>query len=177
MEKRYIFLLCAILVIVAAGVVQKVWWDKTEGARKDLAIDNQLPIGDSINNNQTNNMPENSNNESNNNTKSSELKIETLNEGTGAVAKVGDKATVQYTGTLTDGTKFDSSLDRGQPFEFVLGQGQVIAGWEQGILGMKVGEKRKLTIPSELGYGLSGYGGVIPPNATLIFEVELLKIN
>ncbi|MDD5146165.1 MAG: FKBP-type peptidyl-prolyl cis-trans isomerase [Candidatus Pacebacteria bacterium] len=177
MGKRHIFLLSAILVIVAAGVVQKVWWDKTEGARKDLSLDSQLPIGDSINNNQTNNMSENSNNESNNNTKNSGLKIETLKEGTGTAVKVGDKVSVQYTGTLTDGTKFDSSLDRGQPFEFVLGQGQVIAGWEQGILGMKVGEKRKLTIPPALGYGPKGAGGVIPPNATLIFEVELLKIN
>lgn len=108
----------------------------------------------------------------------SELKIETLKEGTGEGAKNGDLVTVNYTGTLENGTKFDSSLNPGRsPFQFTLGQNMVIQGWELGILGMKVGEKRKLTIPAELGYGASGAGGVIPPNATLIFEVDLLKIN
>jgi len=107
----------------------------------------------------------------------SNLKIETLVEGNGEGAKVGDMITVHYTGTLSDGTKFDSSVDRGQPFAFPLGQGSVIEGWEKGILGMKVGEKRHLTIPPELGYGTQGAAPIIPPNATLIFEVELLKIN
>jgi FKBP-type peptidyl-prolyl cis-trans isomerase len=97
--------------------------------------------------------------------------------GTGPAAKSGDSVTVDYTGWLTDGTKFDSSLDRNQPFTFVLGQQRVIAGWDQGVAGMQVGGKRKLTIPPELGYGARGAGGVIPPNATLVFEVELLKIN
>lgn len=105
------------------------------------------------------------------------MKIETLKEGAGVEAKNGDTVTVHYTGTLENGTKFDSSLDRGTPFSFTLGTGEVIRGWDLGVLGMKVGEKRKLTIPSELGYGSQGAGGVIPPNATLIFEVELLGIN
>lgn len=105
------------------------------------------------------------------------LKIETLKDGAGAGAKAGNTVFVHYTGTLTDGRKFDSSLDRGQPFSFQLGAGQVIKGWEEGILGMRVGEKRKLTIPPELGYGERGAGGLIPPNATLIFEVEMLEIK
>ena len=105
------------------------------------------------------------------------VKIETLQQGSGEAAKTGDLVTVHYTGTLENGTKFDSSLDRGTPLDFTLGENRVIQGWELGVLGMKVGEKRKLTIPSELGYGSQGAGEVIPPNATLIFEVELLKIN
>ena len=105
------------------------------------------------------------------------MKIEILQEGSGEASKNGDKVTVHYTGTLKNGTKFDSSLDRGTPFSFTLGQNRVIQGWELGVLGMKVGEKRKLTIPPELGYGSQGAGERIPPNATLIFQVELLKIN
>lgn len=103
--------------------------------------------------------------------------IDILKEGTGPAAKNGDTISVHYTGTLEDGTKFDSSLDRGQPFSFVLAGGQVIRGWDIGVLGMKVGEKRKLTIPGNLAYGSAGVPGVIPPNATLIFEVELLEIK
>ena len=106
------------------------------------------------------------------------MKVEILKEGSGAEAKSGDLVTVNYTGTLTDGAKFDSSLNAGRdPFQFKLGQNSVISGWELGVLGMKIGEKRNLTIPPELGYGARGAGGVIPPNATLIFEIELLKIN
>jgi FKBP-type peptidyl-prolyl cis-trans isomerase len=105
------------------------------------------------------------------------LKIETLKEGTGQPIENGQTAVVHYTGWLTNGIKFDSSVDRGTPFSFVLGEGRVIIGWEQGILGMKVGEKRKLTIAPELGYGPQAVGGVIPANSTLIFEVELLEIN
>lgn len=105
------------------------------------------------------------------------VEIEILKEGVGAVAKNGDIVSVHYTGTLENGTKFDSSVDRGTPFEFSLGAGQVIPGWDIGVEGMKVGEKRKLIIPSLLAYGERGAGGVIPPNATLIFEVELLEIK
>lgn len=106
-----------------------------------------------------------------------ELKIEDVKVGTGTEAVSGKKITVNYSGTLTDGTKFDSSYDRGEPFSFNLGAGEVIQGWDKGFAGMRIGGKRKLTIPSELGYGASGAGGVIPPNATLIFEVELLKVE
>ena len=107
-----------------------------------------------------------------------ELKIEVLQEGDGeTVTKKGDTISVHYTGTLEDGTKFDSSIDRGEPFSFIIGAGQVIQGWEQGTLDMKVGEKRKLTIPSELGYGSRGAGVTIPPNATIIFDIELMDVQ
>ncbi|HEY0074942.1 MAG TPA: FKBP-type peptidyl-prolyl cis-trans isomerase [Abditibacteriaceae bacterium] len=105
------------------------------------------------------------------------LEIEDVQVGEGQEAKAGNRVSVHYTGRLTDGTKFDSSVDRGQPFQFNLGAGEVIRGWDQGVAGMKVGGKRKLTIPPALGYGASGAGGVIPPNATLVFDVELLKVN
>src|SRR6476469_5176227 len=106
-----------------------------------------------------------------------ELVIEEIAEGTGAVAATGQKVRVHYTGWLTDGKKFDSSLDRGQPFAFQLGRGQVIKGWDQGVAGMKVGGKRKLTVPPELGYGARGFPGAIPPNSTLVFEVELVGVG
>jgi FKBP-type peptidyl-prolyl cis-trans isomerase len=105
------------------------------------------------------------------------LKIEDLVVGNGAEAVKGKQVSVHYTGWLTDGKKFDSSKDRGQPFQFALGRGQVIRGWDDGVAGMKVGGKRKLTIPPELGYGSAGAGGVIPPDATLVFEVELLGVK
>ena len=108
-----------------------------------------------------------------------ELQIEDIEVGSGAEATAGSgqTVTVHYTGWLTDGTKFDSSVDRGTPFQFPLGIGMVIKGWDQGVAGMKVGGKRKLTIPPDLGYGAAGAGGVIPPNATLVFEVELLEVS
>jgi FKBP-type peptidyl-prolyl cis-trans isomerase len=106
-----------------------------------------------------------------------ELQKEDSKVGTGDEAVTGKQVTVHYTGWLANGTKFDSSKDRGMPFSFQLGGGQVIKGWDQGVVGMKVGGIRKLTIPPELGYGARGAGGVIPPNATLVFEVELLGVN
>jgi FKBP-type peptidyl-prolyl cis-trans isomerase len=110
-------------------------------------------------------------------TTASGLKYEDIKQGDGAVATAGKTVSVHYTGWLTDGNKFDSSKDRGQPFEFPLGGGRVIKGWDEGVEGMKVGGTRKLTIPPELGYGSRGAGGVIPPGATLVFEVELLKVR
>lgn len=105
------------------------------------------------------------------------LLVEDTQVGTGEEAIAGKTITVHYTGTFQDGTKFDSSLDRGEPFSLVLGEGRVIAGWEQGLLGMKVGGKRKLTIPPSLAYGENGIPGAIPPNSTLIFQVELLAVE
>lgn len=110
-------------------------------------------------------------------TTASGLKYIDLKQGDGDVAKKGDTVEVHYTGTLKDGKKFDSSLDRGKPFSFPLGAGRVIKGWDEGVAGMKVGGKRKLIIPPELGYGSKGAGDVIPPDAELHFDVELLKIK
>ena len=109
-------------------------------------------------------------------TTSSGLQYIDLKVGTGATAQAGQTVSVHYTGWLENGKKFDSSVDRGQPFSFPLGAGRVIKGWDEGVQGMKVGGKRKVIIPSNLGYGARGAGGVILPNATLIFEVELLGV-
>ncbi len=106
-----------------------------------------------------------------------ELKVEDTAVGQGAAAKAGDRVSVDYTGWLTDGTKFDSSKDAGTPFQFTLGAGEVIPGWDQGVAGMQVGGVRMLTIPPAMGYGAQGAGASIPPNATLVFKVELKKIN
>jgi FKBP-type peptidyl-prolyl cis-trans isomerase FkpA len=109
-------------------------------------------------------------------TTKSGLIYEELVKGEGTTARSGDSVVVHYTGWLTDGRKFDSSLDRNEPFSFVLGRGNVIAGWDEGVEGMQVGGRRTLTIPPDLGYGPYGAGGVIPPNATLVFEVELIEV-
>lgn len=105
------------------------------------------------------------------------LQSEDVVVGSGDEAVAGKRVSVHYTGTLTDGSKFDSSLDRGKPFEFQLGGGQVIQGWDQGVQGMKVGGKRRLTIPPEMGYGARGFPPVIPANATLVFDIELLGVG
>lgn len=105
------------------------------------------------------------------------MKVQVLAQGSGSAAKTNDSVTVNYVGTLADGTKFDSSVDRNAPFTFPIGQERVIKGWDLGVVGMKVGEKRKLIIPPDLAYGPNGFPPVIPQNATLTFEVELLKIN
>ena len=131
-----------------------------------------------INNNQNNNNEMNQENISNENQENGGLEIlaEILKEGSGQAAQNGDKLTVHYVGTFEDGTKFDSSVDKGIPFEFVLGAGRVIQGWDFGAVGMKVGEKRKLIIPYQLAYGEEGQGP-IPPKTNLIFEIELLGIS
>lgn len=105
------------------------------------------------------------------------MKIEKIVAGTGDSPKKGETVSVHYTGWLTDGTKFDSSVDRDEPFAFVLGTGQVIRGWDEGVATMRVGDKARLTIPPELAYGQAGFPGAIPPNATLVFEVELLSVS
>lgn len=110
-------------------------------------------------------------------TTASGLKYIVIQSGSGATAARGQQVQVHYTGWLTDGSKFDSSVDRRQPFAFPVGQGRVIRGWDEGVAGMQVGEKRRLIVPPELGYGTRGYPGAIPPNATLIFDVELLDIE
>lgn len=149
MSKKLIITLIIILIIIIGAVV--VFW----GSEKNN--DNNLPSGSSYD--------------------IQGMKVETLKQGTGQEAKSGNTVTVNYVGTLQDGTKFDSSIDRGQPFQFTLGQNSVIQGWELGVIGMKVGEKRRLTIPPELAYGSQGAGGVIPPNATLVFEIDLLGLE
>lgn len=119
----------------------------------------------------------NTTNQMTNNASQPKVDTQIIKEGSGPAAKNGDKLTVNYVGTLKDGTKFDSSIDRGTPFTFTLGAGQVIKGWDEGLLGMKTGEERKLTVPAELGYGAQSPSPKIPANSTLIFDVTLLKIN
>ncbi|MBD2356584.1 FKBP-type peptidyl-prolyl cis-trans isomerase [Tolypothrix sp. FACHB-123] len=150
------------------------------GSKQDSAIaanlTNTAPVPTTITEN-NNLIASNTMSDANTVTTDSGLQYVEIEEGTGAIPKAGQTVVVHYTGTLTNGKKFDSSVDRGQPFSFKLGVGQVIKGWDEGLSTMKVGGKRKLTIPPELGYGARGAGGVIPPNATLVFDVELLDIK
>ncbi len=159
------------LACVAVLVLSQMSGGKTETA---IAAQIQTPVTTSVTENKTL-IASKDMSDANTVTTPSGLKYVELQEGTGATPQKGQKVTVHYTGTLEDGTKFDSSRDRNQPFDFKLGAGQVIKGWDEGLSTMKVGGRRQLIIPPELGYGSRGAGGVIPPNATLIFDVELLK--
>lgn len=163
------FMLVCVVVLVLAQV----------GGKQDSAIAaNLLQTPPAVTSVKENNTPIKSNimsDASNVVTTDSGLKYVELEEGTGATPKTGQTVVVHYTGTLEDGTKFDSSRDRNRPFEFKIGTGQVIKGWDEGLSTMKVGGRRQLIIPSELGYGARGAGGVIPPYATLLFDVELIE--
>ena len=172
MENKIIIGLAVFISLVSVIVLSRSNDKNNELQEIDIVQENNKEEGTDIvqkdeitNNNQSND-------------EKMELKIEVLQEGVGeVVTKKGDTISVHYTGTLEDGSKFDSSVDRGAPFSFTIGAGQVIQGWEQGTLDMKVGEKRKLTIPAELGYGAAGAPGAIPPNATIIFDIELMGIQ
>jgi FKBP-type peptidyl-prolyl cis-trans isomerase len=156
--KNKTWIVALVLLVIAVGV--GIYAYKSQPIK--VASSPVPTLSDSITPTATNNM--------------SQLQIQDEVVGTGAEATVGKLITVNYLGTLLDGTKFDSSYDRGTPFQFTLGAGEVIQGWDQGFAGMKVGGKRKLTIPPELGYGASAMGS-IPANSTLVFEVELLKVE
>lgn len=158
MSKKAIYILVAVLVIISGYLFLSRGSTKeeiNESVKEESKMDTST----------------------NNSTESAKLIIEDIKLGEGREVKSGDTVVMHYLGTLESGTKFDSSYDRGEPFATQIGVGQVIKGWDEGVPGMKIGGKRKLTIPSELGYGARGAGGIIPPNATLIFEVELLEIK
>jgi FKBP-type peptidyl-prolyl cis-trans isomerase len=169
------FIIGGVAIIVIAGLILISHKSEAPASKTTIEKTNETQ---SVSQSEAKTEPQQSVNNSND-TNSMELKIETTQPGTGERAvKAGDTISVQYTGKLTDGTKFDSSYDHGgKPFTFTIGAGQVIKGWDQGFMGAKTGEKRTLTIPPSLGYGATGAGGVIPPNATLVFEVELVSIQ
>ena len=171
-------ILIAIIAVLAIFIIYLLATDSCKKEKEQSldidAILKDINLSDS-NNNNNNNM--NSSNQTPSN-QEEQIKKEVFQEGSGKVAQNGNKITVHYVGALLDGTKFDSSVDRGEPFSFVLGQGMVIQGWEVGLVGSKVGEKLRLTIPSQFAYGEAGTpGGPIPPNTDLIFEIEVLGIE
>ncbi|BAZ86027.1 FKBP-type peptidyl-prolyl cis-trans isomerase [Dolichospermum compactum] len=165
--------LSVVLMLVCVGILV---FTQISG-QKDAAIGNSPQTQPTTTVTQEKNTPTKSNtmSEANAVTTASGLKYIELQEGDGATPQTGQTVEVHYTGTLENGTKFDSSRDRNQTFKFKIGTGQVIKGWDEGVISMKVGGRRQLIIPSELGYGARGAGGVIPPNSTLIFDVELIS--
>jgi peptidylprolyl isomerase len=182
MTKKEIIILILVAVLIVGGIV--VYAQRTvEPKNRAIEIDTTASL-------EVEKVPASSDTTTNNNnqktmepetiTTATGLKIQTFAQGTGEGAKAGDTVVVNYTGMLENGTVFDSNVDpkfnHVEPFAFPLGAGRVIAGWDQGVLGMKVGEKRRLTIPANLGYGATGAGALIPPNATLIFDVEVTDI-
>ncbi|MCK5475204.1 MAG: FKBP-type peptidyl-prolyl cis-trans isomerase [Candidatus Pacebacteria bacterium] len=183
MKDQNVIVLVIVIILLLLGAMLLTGDNKNEELDQDEIIfkDNikENNNTEEIDTEKDNTTKENNIKEDNqSNEEKMELKIEVLQEGSGEVlTKKGDTISVHYTGTLEDGTKFDSSIDRGEPFSFIIGAGQVIQGWDQGTLDMKVGEKRKLTIPAELGYGSAGAGDAIPPNATIIFDIELMDIQ
>ncbi len=189
MSNKMLVIIIVILIAVLGVMVWKITRPKKEALMQDTNIQQNTVSSEPANSQQNvigqanNNavQPQAAVNQEPPNFKeikdTGSLQAIVLTEGTGATVVAGDTVAVHYTGWLTSGTKFDSSLDRGQPFSFQVGTGSVIAGWDQGVVGMKVGEKRRLVIPSELGYGAAGAGASIPPNSTLVFDVQLLGIQ
>lgn len=175
MDKKDILIIVIVLIVLVGGIYLIFNNKPTENNQNNsMQQEEQNSVQNKEQNNSAQNQQENSNPS---NFTVQGMKVQILKEGSSPAAKVGDTVTVNYVGTLENGTKFDSSIDRGTPFSFTLGQNNVIQGWELGIVGMKIGEKRKLIIPSDLAYGDNAVGNIIPAKSTLIFEVDMLKIN